>query len=206
MYYLTVVLPSVVVTVIYFIMFFTHARMRSAKTLSKYISSLVVFLSILSMQLSVFFAVEIFKPNELLSGCFLQLFLFLIGNCLLTVFNSEKDAVKVSLEKEKARSFIRGLSMQKDVKNSKISDFSKNENGSVLSHREGDNSTKGGFDFVGAKELTLSAKEKSTTSTDRSNAIKAEQVLDKAQKGGGVQKREIENAVDSLLKIVSSKK
>ena len=206
MYYLTVVLPSVVVTVIYFIMFFTHARMRSAKILSKYISSLVVFLSILSMQLSVFFAVEIFKPNELLSGCFLQLFLFLIGNYLLTVFNSEKDAVKVSLEKEKARSFIRGLSMQKDVKNSKISDLSKYENGSVLPHREGDNSTKGGFDFVGAKELTLSAKEKSTTSTDRSNAIKAEQILDKAQKGGGVQKREIENAVDSLLKIVSSKK
>ena len=112
---------------------------------------------------------------------------------------------KVAVESEKARLLIKDLIKNKDANLTVKQDNEKAENGSILQYREGEKSTIGGFDFSGASELTSSAKKKSKTTLERENTLNAERVLDKAKKGESNNKREIESAVDSLIKIVSSK-
>jgi hypothetical protein len=165
-----------------------------------------LFLALISLQISVFFAVNSFRVNELLSGLFFQLFLQLIGGVLLTVFTGKNNLEKAIKESEKARLFIRGLSEEKKTDITAKSGEEKVDNGSILPYRDGVNPTKGGFDFVGADELTLNAKKKSSTTIDKENTLKAERILERVKNGEQINKREIESAVDSLIKVVSSKR
>ena len=206
MFFLTVVLPFTVVTVIYFIMFFTHVRINNLSHIKLYLLNGTFYFAVVFAQLSVFFAVQSFTINNVLSGCFFQAFLQLVGSIILSLFYEQNNNDKFKIESEKARLLIRNLSEEKQPDFVAKEKASKVENGTVLQHREVKTLTNGGFNFDGAKELTLGAKRKSSSSLERADAEKAEQILDKAQNGQNVQKREIENAVDSLIKIVSSKR
>lgn len=205
MFYLTVVLPTVIVTVIYFIMLFTHARMNGLNLRKVYLYDGALLSAIIFLQISIFFAVENFATNELLSGCFFTLSLHIVFGITISLFIGGKSMEKVAVESEKARLLIKDLIKNKDANLTVKQDNEKAENGSILQYREGEKSTIGGFDFSGASELTSSAKKKSKTTLERENTLNAERVLDKAKKGESNNKREIESAVDSLIKIVSSK-
>ena len=206
MFYLTVLLPASIVTIIYSIMLFTHARTRGVGFCRVLLYNLAFLFAIIFVQISVYFAVENFRVNELLSGCFFQLFLHVIVGIALGVLYGITDTDKTEKESEKARLFIRNLTEEKKTDLTLKSESEKVDNGAILQHREGENSTKGGFCVGGAEELTLTAKKKSSSSVDMENTLKAEHVLSMVKNGGKVPKREIENAVDSLIKIVSSKK
>lgn len=187
-------------------MFFTHVRINNLSHSKLYLLNVTFYFAVVFCELSVFFAVENFTIYNILSGCFFQAFLQLVGSVILTLFYEQNNYDKVEMESEKARLLIRNLSEERQTDLVVKEKSSKMENGTVLQHRDTETLTKGGFDFDGAKQLTLGAKRKSSTSLERADAQKAEQILDKAQNGEKVQKREIENAVDSLIKIVSSKR
>ena len=202
MYYLTVVLSSSIMSIIYYIMLFTHARENSLSVKRLHYLSSAFFFTIIFAQSSLFVAVESFKINEWLSGLFCQLFLQLFIGVIKMSFGRANNTYKKELESEKVRLFIRDL----DANSLAKSEGEKVDNGTILQHRDGENSTKGGLDFDGASELTVNAKKKSSTSIDKECALKAEHLLDRVKKGEITHKREVENAIDSLIKIVSSKK